>query len=578
MTVDVEKQNDQGELMQPEQKEVAKLCSLKYFGESALLIDETDAFRNATVLVSSEKCDLLHLAKASFIKLIETNKNNKSSVTQCLLNREVFVNHMCDAATPTAASTTVMTLSQCIPLKRALKLTQKQSLQSTHLSIVVQLFLMIHAPISAKSFHYFDCHTLGSKKSMLRRDYSLECDGERYNEYLPAALTLLLGFALLLPILLSRFLYFHRNDLYSPKTKRKIGWLYSRFKKGAEFWEVHEVVRKMLLTGLLIYLPTNVRSPSAIVVCTLCCCTLNYYRPHRNPVVFWIDEICALLTTGKYLVTVFGNSMGDDVSDKDRQYLGYLLIGMDLIVIIGGQVCILALFFLVKYRITDFQQEGKQKLLKPTTVVPLNNKNKKIGKSRSKLLEPTTVVPWVPLNKRTVDRSRSRYRTEVKHSNSSLSLKTIQKAVLHDKVQVLEKVSEEHRQKNIKAILERKKVAETRVRKRLMVRRKSKKIKQEELNEVELAEVEKIRLAILRKVKTAARLNKMFSKLDMDHNGMLSKSEFVQLINAALKKKVTEKVLDLVWNAVWIQRKHGENDEMDASTMSHWLDLEAAEI
>ena len=107
---------------------------------------------------------------------------------------------------------------------------------------------------------------------------------------------------------------------------------------------------------------------------------------------------------------------------------------------------------------------------------------------------------------------------------------------------------------------------------------KSKKIKQEDLNEVELAEVEKIRLAILRKVKTAARLNKMFSKLDMDHNGMLSKSEFVQLINAALKKKVTEKVLDLVWNAVWIQRKHGENDEMDASTMSHWLDLEAAEI
>ena len=53
-----------------------------------------------------------------------------------------------------------------------------------------------------------------------------------------------------------------------------------------------------------------------IVVCTLCCCMLNYYRPHRNPIVFWIDEVCALLTTGKYLVTVFGNSVGDDVSVK----------------------------------------------------------------------------------------------------------------------------------------------------------------------------------------------------------------------------------------------------------------------
>ena len=128
-----------------------------------------------------------------------------------------------------------------------------------------------------------------------------------------------------------------------------------------------------------------------------------------------------------------------------------------------------------------------------------------------------------------------------------------------------------------------------------MVRRKSKKIKQDEdlkswtaapdtnaigrvsfikeLNEVELAEVEKIKQAILRKVKTLARLNNLFVELDMDHNGMLSKGEFVQLINSTLKTNVTEKVLDLVWNAVWVQRKHGENDEMDASTMSHWLQL-----
>ena len=88
MTVNVEKKVGQGEIkikeededvddesMQLEQKEVAKLCSLKYFGESALLIDETDTFRNATVVVSSEKCDLLHLTKVGFIKLIEANKD-----------------------------------------------------------------------------------------------------------------------------------------------------------------------------------------------------------------------------------------------------------------------------------------------------------------------------------------------------------------------------------------------------------------------------------------------------------------------------------------------------------------------
>ena len=41
-----------------------------------------------------------------------------------------------------------------------------------------------------------------------------------------------------------------------------------------------------------------------------------------------------------------------------------------------------------------------------------------------------------------------------------------------------------------------------------------------------------------------------------------------------LKKKVKKIMTDLVWNAVWEERKHGDNDEMDASTMGHWLKLD----
>lgn len=396
---------------------------------------------------------------------------------------------------------------------------------------------------------------------MLRRDYSLECGGEKYNEYLPAALTLLLGFALLLPIALSGFLYCHRNDLYTPKTKRKLGWLYYRFQKGSEFWEVHEVIRKMLLTGLLIYLPTHVRSPSAIVVCTICCCTLNYYHPHRNPVVFWIDEICALLTTGKYLVTVFGNSMGDDVSVKDRQYLGYLLIGMDLFIIIGGQICIICLFYLIGSDVNTIHQDIKQKQIKATAVVPLgvNNDSFEIEQSEGKQVN-----------------------SEVKRSNTSLSLKTIQKAVLHNKVSVLEIVSEEHRQKNIKVILERKKSAGARVRQRLMVRRKSKQIKQQQQTEEkkltpeQLVSIEKTRLHLYEKIQTGQKLQAIFNQLDIDHSGMLSKNEFNTLILKVFEKKtamLNGNMLDLIWEAIWEQRKHGANDEIDASTLSHWLQL-----
>ena len=56
------------------------------------------------------------------------------------------------------------------------------------------------------------------------------------------------GFALLLPFSLAAEFVMNRKDLHSARTKSKIGWLYSRFVKGAEFWEVHEIMRKMLLT------------------------------------------------------------------------------------------------------------------------------------------------------------------------------------------------------------------------------------------------------------------------------------------------------------------------------------------
>ena len=36
--------------------------------------------------------------------------------------------------------------------------------------------------------------------------------------------------------------------------KEKIGFLYDRFNGGAEAWEVHEIVRKTFLTGVIVFI------------------------------------------------------------------------------------------------------------------------------------------------------------------------------------------------------------------------------------------------------------------------------------------------------------------------------------
>ena len=187
-----------------------------------------------------------------------------------------------------------------------------------------------------------------------------------------------------------------------------------------------------------------------------------------------------------------------------------------------------------------------------------------------------------------------------------LSLKQIKKAVDHDHVVKIQVFHEKQHKASLDAIRAREKIADARVRARLIERRNKKNLQTQtqarqktqnedlkswkaapdtdanstvsfsstKLSPVELVEVEKVRLMIQGKVKTMKKLNRLFAKLDVDHNGMMSKKEFVALVETALKKKVKETVVDLVWNAVWEERKHGENDEMDASTLGHWLKLE----
>merc|ERR1712166_225767 len=61
--------------LRPKQVEVATLGNLKCFGESALLVEDEEGLRNATVTVTSDKCDLLRLKKSNFIKLMESNEH-----------------------------------------------------------------------------------------------------------------------------------------------------------------------------------------------------------------------------------------------------------------------------------------------------------------------------------------------------------------------------------------------------------------------------------------------------------------------------------------------------------------------
>ena len=176
-----------------------------------------------------------------------------------------------------------------------------RNIVSSSLSGATQLLLLAHTPVSRKVFQFFHCRNIGTKL-LLRADYNIDCVSDEYNAFMPLVILTLVGFTVALPTVLSFYLIYHRKNLYSTSVHQKIGWLYDPFVRGAEWWQIHDVLMKMCLTGLLIYVPTASRAGIAALLCMVAIANLNYFHPHKNNILFWLTQLSFLTTGSKYVM------------------------------------------------------------------------------------------------------------------------------------------------------------------------------------------------------------------------------------------------------------------------------------
>ena len=125
--------------------------------------------------------------------------------------------------------------------------TLRSSIVSNSLSGATQLLLLAHTPVSRKVFQFFHCQDLGGTH-LLRADYDINCKSNEYFAFMPMVLAVMCGYTVALPAVISFYLWRHRKELYTTKTHQRIGWLYDSFVRGAEFWMVHDLLMKMVLT------------------------------------------------------------------------------------------------------------------------------------------------------------------------------------------------------------------------------------------------------------------------------------------------------------------------------------------
>ena len=83
--------------------------------------------------------------------------------------------------------------------------------------------------------------------------------------------------------------------------------------------------RKMVLTGIMVFAPRNpsIRAALCLVVCIVAQVNLNYFRPYRSNLVFWVEQAAYSMAAMMYISSIlFLNNM----SVKQEIALGLALI------------------------------------------------------------------------------------------------------------------------------------------------------------------------------------------------------------------------------------------------------------
>ena len=369
---------------------------------------EVEEFQQLLVYLGKKKVDMsmarkmMHQVKAKSPRPVNTTrrqqrqqrqqqvnggKNSRSGSSVDELTREEFIRVVVDGSLETITRTGAKWVA-VVELERT---------KASYQAAVLVVLLLMHAPVSQRFFYYFADDNVQGKR-YLRSDYSIEYGGKIWSEFLPVVIVLGVCFVSALPLTIGTLLWRARHRFYSPHTKRKLGFLYRPFAPGAEFWELHEVLRKLLLTGVLIYVPPNARAAAAVLVCVLAVATLNYVQPHKNRVVFWVAEMAFLLTCFKYLSAIFVVAqVAGELVGESNQVLGVLLILIDVSMMLGSMAAVMAVAVLLKRHAKELRdleiKEAKVKGEKSVSVVPMPGGDEGEG-GHSASMTPAQVKSW----------------------------------------------------------------------------------------------------------------------------------------------------------------------------------------
>jgi hypothetical protein len=229
-------------------------------------------------------------------------------------------------------------------------------LPSTVTLVVFFMLTMVYPSVSTIAFRTFNCRSVDGV-SYLREDYSKECDSDSHAqaEQFASASIMLVSVGLIL--VYAALLWPHRAVLRTgativkrADTKRltELSFLYSDFRGPMFYWEVVDSARKLLLTGVVVFMQEDslVRPVWGIMICLGYLALLLECKPYKAPE----DNFLAVLASFALFLVISGGlisaitvgfvSTGEYKVGIENDQLGIGLIVCFLSVMVFGLGCV----------------------------------------------------------------------------------------------------------------------------------------------------------------------------------------------------------------------------------------------
>jgi hypothetical protein len=227
-----------------------------------------------------------------------------------------------------------------------------------HYLVFLAMTFLIYSTVSATVFQTFACDTIddfaSQKTSYLRADYSIQCGSSKHTLYKVYASFMLIIYPLRVPALYAWLLWCNRDKLRTATTDSSVHML-SRHKDASlrstrslwksytarmYYWEVVECMRRLLLTGAVVFIApgTSAQAAIACILAVVSMVTAVYFRPHADTLDGTIYLVGAMII---FLSMFLSLAMKVDISSEthyNQDAFGIVLLLLNVVMIVTALV------------------------------------------------------------------------------------------------------------------------------------------------------------------------------------------------------------------------------------------------